>query len=196
MILALNTWARPEAILELEVSTQVDFANGLVHLNPHGRRQNNKVRPTIPLTNNLRGWLLHWNQSRPIVKSDIPLKAITSQNFELPSKRAAGPKLTPYSLRHYMATRVRRVPEPIRPRREERSAWMGHVHPHHRTTEEFYESFDPYYLANAAKATDAILETLNQLTKRSLFSPNSLPRSGLDVINTSNENNSLQVTSS
>ena len=55
VILALNTWARPEAIMELDVAKQVDFEKGLIDLNPPGRRQNRKVRPTIRLDRKLEG---------------------------------------------------------------------------------------------------------------------------------------------
>jgi integrase len=65
-IVALNTWARPEAILDLSVRAQVDFENGLVDLNPPGRKQNKKQRPRIKLTENLRGWLEHWGADRPL----------------------------------------------------------------------------------------------------------------------------------
>ena len=56
-IIALNTWARPEAILDLSVRSQVDFEHGLVDLNPPSRKQTKKRRPIIRLTENLRGWL-------------------------------------------------------------------------------------------------------------------------------------------
>ncbi|HWT31258.1 MAG TPA: hypothetical protein VN240_09575 [Propylenella sp.] len=61
-VLALNTWARPEAIMDFRVGRQVDFEQGLLNLNPPGRRQTEKWRPTIRLTDNLRGWLLEWGQ--------------------------------------------------------------------------------------------------------------------------------------
>ena len=36
-IMSLNTWARPDAVLELSVKAQVNFQRGLVNLNPRGR---------------------------------------------------------------------------------------------------------------------------------------------------------------
>ena len=64
IILALNAWARPETIIDLSVSAQVDFESGLIYLNPPGRIQNKKVRPTIRLTDDLCGWLNYWNLDR------------------------------------------------------------------------------------------------------------------------------------
>jgi integrase len=184
-ILALNTWARPEAILDLNVETQVDFRLGLIDLNPPGRPQvKNKFRPIIRLTENLRGWLLYWNETKPLNRAKkgltVPVQSVSAQNFELPCKRAEIPRITPYTLRHYMPTRVRRLPDP--PPREERSTWMGHVDPKHRTTEEWYESFDPYYLAKTAKAVDQVMLALDVFTGKRLFSPNSLPGTGLAVV--------------
>jgi integrase len=76
--------------------------------------------------------------------------------------------LTRYTLRHYMATRVRRV-EGVVVSRGERAAWMGHVDPHHRTTEAWYENLDPDYLLNPARATDAIIMRLDQLCTKTLL---------------------------
>lgn len=65
-IIELNTWARPEAVFELNVKKQVDFERRIIKLNQDGRRQTNKVRPTITLTDNLLGWLKTWNREWPI----------------------------------------------------------------------------------------------------------------------------------
>ena len=40
--------------------------NGLIDLNPTGRKQTKKRRPTIEFTENLRGWLEHWGEDRPL----------------------------------------------------------------------------------------------------------------------------------
>jgi len=67
-IIALNTWARPQAIVDLRVSTQVDLKAGLVDLNPPGRRQTKKRRPLLRLTKNLRAWLELWGDNAPLSK--------------------------------------------------------------------------------------------------------------------------------
>ena len=91
-----------------------------------------------------------------------------------------------------MATRVRRLPEHFRPPREERSTWMGHTDPEFRTTEKFYEVFDPCYLINVAKATDEIILILDQKSSRSLFSPDQRPNSGLVLVQSTIVNNALE----
>ncbi|HEY0833322.1 MAG TPA: hypothetical protein VGE72_05375 [Azospirillum sp.] len=66
-VLALNTMARPAAIVDL-TSVQVDAINGVIHLNPPGRRQTKKRRPTVPITNTLRPWLEQWGAGPYIVR--------------------------------------------------------------------------------------------------------------------------------
>jgi hypothetical protein len=170
LIMALNTWARPEAIFELSVKDQVDFEVGQVSLNPDGRAQNNKRRPDILLTDNLRGWLKHWNLDYPLVHFGRRFARIDARTLKK-AARAAGVDPAPvnlYMIRHYMATRVRKV-DGIPVAREERAKWLGHQDGAHSMTE-WYESFDPEYLRNAARATDAIIRRLDQLTKRALWS--------------------------
>jgi integrase len=179
-IIAMNTWARPEAIFDLNVAKQVDFANGLIHLNPTGRRQTRKYRPTVRLTDTLRGWLLHWNLERPIVYLGQPVKEVSAKTFKKIAIEAGVPEMVRYSLRHYMNTRSMRVPADIRPDREERAIWMGHRDDRHRTTMT-YEHFDPEYLTRGAAATDAIMLTLDKLTRKSLLAPSTV-RPGLHVI--------------
>lgn len=180
-IIALNTWARPEAILELNVAEQVDFANGLIDMNPRGRTQNNKYRPTIRLTDNLRGWLLHWNVERPVTYAGQPVDDILPRTFKKVAVRAGVPRMVRYSLRHFMNTRAMRVPADIRPDREERATQMGHADQRFRTTMT-YEHFDPDYLGKCAKATDAIMQALDNLSAKSLFAPNSLPNRCLQIV--------------
>ena len=50
--LALGTLARPEAILELS-SFQIDCGARLIRLNPPGRKQTKKRRPTVPMCETL-----------------------------------------------------------------------------------------------------------------------------------------------
>ena len=183
IVMALNTWARPEAICQLSTKTQVDFERGLVTLNPPGRTQNKKKRPTIKLTDNLRGWLLYWNLDRPIVYFGRPVSKIDNRTLKLAAERAGidPAKVNRYMLRHYMANRVRRV-EGIEVSREERATWMGHTDQDFKTTQAWYEHLDPDYLANVARAIDAVMVRLQQLCKRTLFSPNLRPSTGLVLL--------------
>lgn len=191
VIMALNTWARPEAITDINVKAQVDFERDIIDLNPPGRLQNKKVRPSIRLTNNLRGWLLHWRDAYPIQYKGRPIDQVLPKTIKKISLAAATPKLTRYTLRHYMATRIRRV-DGVSVTREQRAAWMGHTDPEHRTTEEWYESMDPDHLVDCAKATDAIMVLLDKLTEKSLVSPNVHPKTGFTIIENDNKNKEIR----
>jgi integrase len=184
VVMALNTWARPEAITELSVKAQVNFERGLVVLNPPGRVQNKKVRPTIRLTDNLKGWLLYWNLDRPIVENGIPVGKIDNRTLKKAARRAGianARNFTRYTIRHFMATRVRKV-DGVQVSREQRAEWMGHVDPDHSVTQNWYESFDPDYLEAPAKATDQIIRRLDSMCQRRLWAPNVEQKSGFTVI--------------
>jgi len=92
MVMALNIWARPEAITELSVLKQVDWKAGIITLNPPGRAQNKKRRPRIRLSDNLRGWLLYWNLDKPITYFGRTVARVDNRR----SKRSPrGPASTP-----------------------------------------------------------------------------------------------------
>jgi integrase len=170
-IIALNTWARPQAILDLNTKIQVDFDAHLLHLNQPGRQQNNKHRPKIRMTENLRCWFEHWGEARPLTHAKTVLQdgqkvvvRVPTNNFKAQFKRRtfrwmlmldglAKPsidklflaarkgknqllndaiakaeargvrRITPYTLRHFMATHVRGLKD-IRVDREQRSLWL------------------------------------------------------------------------
>jgi integrase len=136
-----------------------------------GRAQNKKVRPIIRLTDTLRAWLIRWDRAYPIHDAHgTPIAAIDNRTIQKAAKRAGivqWQKFTRYTFRHYMATRIRRI-DGVRVSSEERARWMGHIDPNFRTTQKWYESFDPNYLASAAQATDALMTMLNKKTKRKL----------------------------
>lgn len=169
VVLGLNTWARPLAILELSVSRQIDFSAGLVKLNPPGRKQTKKVRPTIPLTDNLRAWLDHWALEHPVHRHGEPVTTI-KKVFKAYATAMGMPQFTPYTLRHFMATNVRKV-EGVTVSREQRQEWLGHKR---QDTTSWYEHHDAEWLQEARIATDHILSRIDGLLQvRSLQPPTS-----------------------
>lgn len=166
VVVALNTWARPEAILELHIPTQVDFEAGIVRLNPPGRKQNKKVRPTILLTDSLAAMLKSWNCDRPVHRNGEALKSI-KKVFKAHAMDLEMPKFTPYTLRHFMATNIRRM-EGCNVTREQRQEWLGHKP---QDTTNWYEHFDPEWLREAKIGTDKIIERLNGLLKTRTLLP-------------------------
>jgi hypothetical protein len=178
VILALNTWARPEAIMDLRVGRQVDWDRNLIHMNQEGRQQSQKVRPTIRLTENLRGWLTYWNVDAPIChwtrdNRCIIYREISNHSLKAAAIRAGVPnpeRYNKYVFRHFMATKCRAVAG-VEVSREQRAEWLGHLDPRHRTTQGWYETLDADFLLEPALATDAILAQLNALCKTGLVAP-------------------------
>lgn len=108
LLVGVATAARPSAILDLRWD-QVDFAGGIVHLNPWGRAQTNKTRPTVAMTAQLRAALLVAYQYRVteyvIEYAGYAVNSIRTA-FEETAVRAGFAKgeVTPYTLRHTAAT--------------------------------------------------------------------------------------------
>lgn len=185
-IMGLNTWARPEAVFELNVKNQVQFDRRIIKLNQDGRRQTNKVRPTITLTDNLLGWLMTWDREWPIHDAyGERIQGVDNRTLQKVAERAGisdWKKFTSYTFRHYMSTRARRVPG-VTVTREERAQWLGHKDKKNTTTEDWYETFDPEFLEGPRRATDALLRMLGMLTKvRSTIPPVQSHASGLMII--------------
>lgn len=176
-LIALNTWARNSAIFDLRVDRQVDFDNGLVDLNPPGRRQTKKRRPVIRLTANLRGWLLHWRTNRPIKQYQDTVE----KRLNAIGPTIGQPDFVCYTLRHFMATQCRRTSVAVS--REQRSRWLGHTVTEGSRTTDWYEQFDPDYLESVAQATDEIIAAIGTHTRhRRLIAPTVHPQTGLAVV--------------
>src|SRR5579883_466925 len=137
-LIALNTLARPEAVLNL-TSVQVDHRFGLIELNPAGRRQTKKFRPIVRLTDTLGPWLHAWTAGdAPYVRfRGKPVRSVRN-TFKRHRQVLGLPHLNPYSLRHKMATELaaRRVSNDSIQRQ------LGHKAPDMRTTESYIKN-DP-----------------------------------------------------
>jgi len=154
---ALATGARPEAILEL-TTFQCDVRGRLVRLNPPGRRQNKKRRPTVPMAWPLAE-LVSGLPTGPVVSyRGGHLKSIRSP-FDRTKERAAElmrqdgrtddaeaiGEVTPYVLRHTTATAMRRRGVPV----WEVAEFLGHS-TGYRTTE-MYAKESPEALGGALR---------------------------------------------
>lgn len=168
VILSLNTWARPQTVLDFrDAEATVNRRFGTVDLNPPGRRQTIKYRPRIRLTDNLRGWLDRWKEDDPQAKAPMvwdgePITAI-KRTFVRHAADCGLPDFTPGTIRHFMATMVRREKPPVSV--EQRDVWLGHDE---KRTANAYESFDPDYLADCMIATESVIARLQACTQRPL----------------------------
>ena len=171
VILSLNTWARPSTVLEFRDNDEaVNRRFGIIDLNPPGRRQTVKFRPKIRLTDNLAGWLDLWakdeieegQERAPMMWDGSPISAI-KRTFVRHAEDNGLPNFTPGTIRHFMATMVRRQKPPVD--KEQRDVWLGHDE---KRTANAYESFDPDYLADCMQATEKVIAELQKHTKRPL----------------------------
>ena len=162
MLIALCTWARPEAVMQLGAD-QWDTRTNVVDLNPQGRAQTNKVRSAIYCPRNLRalfegspeGSLLTW-------RGDTVASVRTG--IRAAAKRSGVP-ITRKTPRTFMATTVRRLCPAIP--REKRSIWLGHSVEEGSKTTDFYEITDADYLADVALATDYVISQVQLKCKTS-----------------------------
>ena len=103
-MIAFNTLARPEAILELR-RFQVDIANRLIRFNPPGRKQTKKIRPTLPVTSTLLPWLEQAGDCEYFVNwQGRPLQSMKTSFRKLRKDAGLGDEVVPYTI----ATRWRR----------------------------------------------------------------------------------------
>jgi integrase len=166
-IFTMNTACRPGAALDCATG-QIDLLRGVVDLNPEGRLQTKKYRPTLPVTSTLRPWLLDLPPGRLITWNGKPIAEIdrafakACHRAELPGGEAA------YSLRHMIGRHMRRQGVPL----EQVSVWLGHVQPPMSSqTTLIYSPDSPDYLSDAKRAVEDFVHRLNALTRRDLLLP-------------------------
>ncbi len=153
-MIALNTLARPEAILDL-TPFQVDLEHRLISLNPHGRKQTKKYRPVVPITETLLPVVLNVNADRIVNWHGKPIASIKKGFRTIVQRAGLSADVSPYTLRHTMATELRKRGVP----QWDVAGMLGHKSGSYRTTE-IYAKFDPDHLSGAARAIDAYFADL------------------------------------
>jgi hypothetical protein len=169
VIMLVGFCCRPEAALEA-TPYQLDRRHQLIHLNPQGRRQTKKHRPTIPVADALWPLLEEWSTSERL--SGCTFKNYPTKQWDLARIRAELPSdFTPRAIRHLMATELRhahrRYGVPRVPL-DEREMFMGH---RRAKTNDMYGVYEPDYLDAAKTAVDAVLRALNAACKTPLPPP-------------------------
>lgn len=163
LLLAANTLARPGALLDLGPA-QFDELHSLLDLNPPGRGQNKKFRPTIPVTPTLSPWLKrtvgesgrYVSYRRKPVQSILHMWRITRDEAKLDGR------VTPYSIRHGMARELRKRKVPT----EQISLFLGHLPEGSAATTSVYAPYDPDFLSEAKDAIESVMSEVRKNLKR------------------------------
>ena len=162
LMLAFNTLSRPVALLELEKS-QVDFEGRLIGLNPPGRKQTKKYRPTVPITDTLLPWLEEAEQGPLVAYWGRPIKSVRRGFNAVRDAAGLSKEVSPYAIRHTMAIELRKRSVPP----WEVQGILGHKAGGYGTTE-IYAKYDPDYLSKSAEAIDDYMKEISQRVKRPL----------------------------
>ena len=161
-MLAFNTVARPEALLELK---RFQVANGLIQLSPTGRKQTKKIRPTLPCTSTIAPWLKKEGTSEHFVHwHNKPVQSIKTAFRKVRRDAGLDECIVPYTIHHTVATWMRS--QSVDPWQV--AAWLGHKVRELKTTE-CYAKADPKYLSEARDAIDEYFRQLQPLVKRALI---------------------------
>ncbi len=162
LLLAFGTAARPAAILEL-TRIQCDIRGRRIRLNPHGRKQNKKRRPMIPMAETLALWLKDWHDDQIVHHHGAPYSREGWKSiFKRLAERAGVPDATAYTIRHTMATELAKRGVPW----SEIEMVLGHAIP---STTSQYVHFAPEFLSKAVAAIDAYFAELASLVHRPLL---------------------------
>ncbi len=174
LVLAFATGARPEAILQLD-RQQLDFDLGIVRLNPPGRVQNKKRRPSLPLVGALH--VFRDRGAGPLVAyNEKPLASIKTAFRQARKTAGLGDDVTPYTVRHTVATEMRKRSVPV----WEIAAWLGHTTGY--TTTERYAKISPEALSGAIRAINSFFIDLESLLGRSFSKPSNNPVRATSVL--------------
>jgi hypothetical protein len=166
---SMATLGRPMAVASL-APAQRDRDLGLISLNPEGRRQNKKFRPTLREPRTMTKWLDQWEirAAGGPLGPDEPYCGYTSRSSihtvlgrVCAPEKANLPRMALYSLRHRGTTVLRAAKVP----KEQIDYQLGHVQQGARTTQD-YGQYEPGYLTGAAAALDAWITRVLKLSKK------------------------------
>lgn len=153
----LATGARPEAITDLDWE-QVDFESGIIQLNPEGRKQNKKYRPTVKLPTTLQS---RYHSAAPQLGPVISYKGKSVKSVRTAWRRARAKvgldqDVNPYSLRHTAARWLRKEGVPA----WDVSAQLGHKSREFSMTER-YAPYSPDHMEKSVAALDKLLKLVS-----------------------------------
>jgi hypothetical protein len=165
-MMAANTVGRPEALLTADIK-QYDNSFEIFHLNPPGRVQTKKFRPTVPVTKTLKPLLDRIKTGPIITYKGKAIKSVRGAFRAACQNAGLGDDVEPYSFRHTLGREMRRRKVP----QDELSIIMGHRPRDSSQTSEIYAPYEADYCKAAAKAIDAFMRDVARLSKLKLRCP-------------------------
>ena len=149
VLFSVATGARPSSVMDLH-SQQIDLERRLIELNPPGRKQTKKIRPSVKLPAPL---VPHVVDGWQITFRNKPLGSIKTSWRKQRARCGLDDQVNPYSIRHTIARHLRASGVPA----WEVGAQLGHKKKENSITE-IYAPMDPSYLGQALAAIEAFME--------------------------------------
>jgi integrase len=157
-----NLGCRIGALLDA-TAAQLDHRRDLVDLNPAGRVQTSKWRPTLPIPETLQAWtiglppghLVQW-RGRPVGEIDTAFGAACRR-----ADLAGG--ANSYSVRHALGRHMRAKGVPD----DQIALWLGHIQPpQSNEITIIYSPYSPLYLREAKAAAESFVHEIARHCRR------------------------------
>jgi integrase len=162
LVWLVNLGCRIGALLDA-IAAQIDHRRGLVDLNPAGRVQTSKWRPTLPIPDTLLPWSIdlppgHLVQWRRQAVGEIDTA------FDAACRRAKlAPGANTYSIRHALGRHMRseKVAD------DQVALWLGHIQPpQSNEVTLIYSPYSPDYLQDAKLAAESFVREVARHCRR------------------------------
>jgi|GEM_PF-480938 len=163
LVIAMNTLARPGAILDLRAA-QFDETHNRIDLNPPGRKQNKKHRPVLAVSPTLKPWLQTVTDpsQRYVTYGRAAVKSIKTAWQLLVQEAGLDERVLPYSIRHGMAREMRKRKVPG----DQISIFLGHLPKNSDATTSIYAPYEPEYCSEAIAAIEDVMTEIRRHLKR------------------------------
>jgi len=160
----INSAARPEALLQTGTA-QIDFAGGLIDLNPEGRTQTKKHRPIQRIPATWQPWLEMTPTGPLVVYNGQPVLSVKKAMQALAKRTKLTGRINATSIRHSIGRYMehQRVPD------KQISIFLGHEPVSRKRTTRRYSPTDPFhpdYLREATVAIERFVREVNEHSRK------------------------------
>jgi hypothetical protein len=160
----INSAARPEALLEAGTA-QIDFAGGLIDLNPDGRKQTKKYRPILRISATWRPWLEAVAPGPLISYDGVAVASVKKAMQALVKRSGLKGRINATSIRHSIGRYMedQGVPD------KQISIFLGHEPVSRKRTTRRYSPTNPFhpdYLREATAAIECFVREINEHSRK------------------------------